>query len=93
MEQPKYCKDCKWCYRELIFRLVHDWSCAECRKPVPPTVDLKRLVHPGNGTKEYCESSRKHGPCGMYAKFWEPKHGEGERGGLLRWLMQKLNKN
>jgi hypothetical protein len=79
-----HCKDCIHSristfdkYGSYIFEFRaprgHSYRCAKTAEPE------KKIIDPVIGPTKikaklnYCDSERKHGDCGMDAKFWSPK--------------------
>lgn len=63
------------------------FSCIDCVHhidPDYPSLPVERhsrcahefKLHPVTGEKtyKYCDIAREHGPCGLEARFFEPKH-------------------
>jgi hypothetical protein len=63
----KLCKDCKHASRRW-FGLVSGGESAYC------TIAIE-YIHPATGEKSYfyCATERTYGPCGPYAKLFEPR--------------------
>ena len=70
----KLCRNCKHAKRDWFDVIFHNYQFAKCRmeprKKIGPDIVTGKASEPNF---YYCDTSRKHGNCGVSAKNFEAK--------------------